>query len=288
MTKIEKFNYFGLNDTSKSWYFDAERFDPNFPLACSYKEDIGLEGLSRNMLEVYNYFNIVSEYYRSQKDYCVIIVESKFPNEYLDCRVDGKGNLIDSELPESFKKHLRDSFPDYDENEPINPVSSLEVGSLASNVEFFPDRKFKFRLCERIGDHYYLRFIFCAEHDSLEDFKSKFFFSELRSYYPSWSLETTGFPYLQTITTQDWGLIKKYLFFMIRNHQYKYAELVYYLKQLANGGYYYPEYADDDTLDLFCGLPEDLRKSSEKRISRGIASCELMERGDGLLRGGNR
>jgi hypothetical protein len=285
MTKIEKFDYFEINDTSKSWYFDAERFDPNFPLVCSYSGGAGSIGGGDNILGVYNYFNIVSEYYRSQKDYCVIIVESKYPNEYLGCRTDDNGNLIGFELPESFKKNLRATLPGYDENEPIDPVFKLEVLPLEGNVEFFPDRKFKFRLCERVGDHYYLRLIFCARHDSLEDFKSRVFYAESRSYYPSWSFENRGFPYLQTIATQDWDLVKKYFFFMIRNHQYKYADLVYYLKQLDNGGYYYPAYADGDTLyEIFAGLPEDLRKSPEKCVSHGIASCEYIERGDGLLR----
>ena len=266
-TIIENVEYFSMDDTKNSRYLDAEKFDPNFPLACSYKS-------YRVHEEIYNYFNVISEYYRVQKNICVLIIESKYPHELANNYFDDR-KLIEYSVPPTdseFEIIEREGRFDYFLNKEIT------VGR-----HFFPERKFMFSLTERINNVFYTRFLFCTKFDgSSEELKSKYFTSPESS-----SIPNRGFPYLQTIATQDWDLIKRYLFFMIRNHQYKYAELIYYLKQLANGSYYYPEYADDDTFDLFCGLPEDLRRSSEKRVSRGIASCELVERGDGLLRGGN-
>jgi len=281
VTKIEKFEYFDLNDSSKSWYFDAEEFDPNFPLACSHRDPV-LGGYN-SLLRVYSYFIVFSEYLRSQKDHCVVIVESNFPNAYLNAKVDGEGNLLTPPIPSfTFGSVSTTAYP---EGEPVDPYDELNLSQLECTVSCFRDRKFKFRLCEKIGGHYYLRFIFCAKHDSLEDFRSKFFYTELQELSP-WFFSNYGFPYLQTITTQDWDLVKRYFFFMIRNHQYKHAELVHYLRQLENGSYYYPDFADGDSLfDIFNALPEDLRKSPDKFAPRGVASIEYIARRSNIWEG---
>ena len=73
-TIIENIEYLDLMDSKNSWYFDAEKFDVNFPLACSYRE-------CRVDEDVYNYFNVVSEHYRAQNNIHVLII----PNQNLFC-----------------------------------------------------------------------------------------------------------------------------------------------------------------------------------------------------------
>jgi len=262
ITKIEKFEYLDMDDPKNSWYFDAERFDVNFPLVCSYGSNKELGSL---LLGVYNYFNEVLENYRLKKDLCVLVVESKYPNEYESCRVDDKGNLIKPEMPELFSNKMRAHFPDYDKDGFVDPMFSMGVDSLAANILFFPGRKFKFTMCERIGPHYYLRFLVCVEHGFLEDFKSKFFHTKVGGPYPMTG--NRGFPYLQTITTQDWDLLKRYFFFMIRNHQYKYADLTYYLTCSQYRAGNYPDFMTDDVFEAkLSNLPEDLRGSDKLRL----------------------
>jgi|SRR5690554_188104 len=61
-TIIENVEYLDMDDPKNSWYFDAERFDVNFPLVYSYRgqeEDVlFLMGWSRYWVYVFSYYQM--------------------------------------------------------------------------------------------------------------------------------------------------------------------------------------------------------------------------------------
>ena len=251
-TIIENIEYFNMDDPKNSWYFDAERFNSSFPLVCSYKS-------CRISEEIYNYFNVVSEYYKVQNNIYVLAVESKYPNGLTNFYVDGN-KLVEYSVPPTdseFEIIEKDRVSD-----PFRYDSDLSQGRY-----LFPERKFMFSLREHINNIFYTRFLFCTKFDgSAEELKSKYF-----TFPDTQLIPNRGFPYLQTIATQDWDLIKRYLFFMIRNHQYEYADLVYFEdKNNLDPDYEEPIFMSDSdtTEELFRTLPADVRVSSKIRKQR--------------------
>lgn len=260
-TVIENVGYLNMDDPSKSWYFDAERFDVNFPLAYSYKG-------CRVSEEIYNYFNVVSEYYKVQKNIYALIVESRYPNGLANFYVDDNKLIEYSDPPSDLE------FEVIEKKGRFNRFLGKEV---AMGRYLFPGRKLMFHLTERIGNISYTRFVFCTEFDgSAEELKSKYFTSPATQLIPN-----RGFPYLQTIATRDWDLVKKYFFFMIRNHQYEHAEIVFFEDENnLDPDHENPIFISDvDTIDeLFRTLPSDVRVSDKLRERRQVVFYEPIKR----------
>src|SRR5690554_7592671 len=63
-TIIENVEYLDMSDPKNSWYFDAERFDPNFPLVYSYRGDT--EDKTGFFYTLFNYWTYVFSYYSTQ------------------------------------------------------------------------------------------------------------------------------------------------------------------------------------------------------------------------------
>jgi hypothetical protein len=261
-TVIENVEYFNMDESKNSWYFGAEKFDPSFPLAYSYKD-------CRVSEEIYNYFNVVSEYYKVQKDVYALIVESRYPNGLANFYVDGDRLIEYSDPPtdSEFEIIEKDRVSD-----PFRYESDLSMGRY-----FFPGRKLMFSLRERINNVFYTRFVFCTEFDgSAGELKSKYFTSPATQLIPD-----RGFPYLQTIATQDWDLVKRYFFFMIRNHQYEHAEIVYFEDENnLDPDHENPIFISDvDTIEeLFRTLPSDIRVSDKIRKHRQVVFYEPIKR----------
>jgi len=256
-TIIENVEYLDMDDPKNSWYFDAERFDPKFPLAYSYRSCLVSE-------EIYNYFNVVSEHCKVQKDIYALIVEYRYPNGLANFYVDGD-KLVEYSVP-----------PTDSEFEIIEREGRFDrfLGEEAAMGRYlFSGRKFMFYLTEHVNNIFYTRFVFCTKFDgSAEELKSKYFTSPDSELIPN-----RGFPYLQTIVTQDWDLVKRYFFFMIRNHQYEYADIVYFEdKNNLDPDYEEPIFVSDvDTIEeLFRSLPSDARVSGKFRKHRQVVFYE--------------
>src|SRR5690554_7049915 len=73
-TIIENVEYLDMDDPKNSWYFDAERFDVNFPLVCSYK---GGEKAALFLHGWFTYWNHVFSYYRRDQDITALLVDRK-------------------------------------------------------------------------------------------------------------------------------------------------------------------------------------------------------------------
>ena len=105
-----------------------------------------------------------------------------------------------------------------------------------------------------------------------EELKSKYFTSPDSQFMPK-----RGFPYLQTIVTKDWDLIKRYMFFMIRNHQYQYLNLMYFKDESVPSEDIMMFLTGEDTAeDLFGSLPADARGSADFMKPRTIVRSEPM------------
>jgi len=234
---VEKFEYFDMDDSKYSWYFDAEMFDGAFPLVYSYKSDEKF--VNSDVGRMYDYLNAFSEYCRSIPDLGIFIVERKEPNVFV-------------RNPITWPSDSRYAGQEVD---PIVMTSGLVA-------DFYQDvrgRCFMFSVFDKFNGCYYYRFVMGARVSNLEkDLKSKYF--SVGSSAEVYSLCNWGFPYLQTILTRDIDVLKRYFFFMVRNHTYGRARFSH---TLDNDTYLlgkYPSLMSPDVLgEYLVGFPADAR-----------------------------
>ena len=214
-TIIEQSISMDIDDPKNSWYLDAEKFDINFPYIYTYRhtfyglrlekfrlcrfdifdpeynqvrfEAICLEKFKRQ----YDFFHSITAYFSLSQQHSAFIFESKSPNILNP----SKDNLIIG-------------------------------GTFDENV----NKSFSFYVTENMNGIEYFRYIIVAPIASLSEFKSRLFVSRYShpdtkfgsgNYYNDSNVIPDIVPFLQIITTKDWDLVKRYLFFMVRNHQYK-------------------------------------------------------------------
>ena len=268
ITIVEKPLYLSLDDKQNSWYFDADAFSIDFPLVCSYlslKSPLApsefcpitklspnerLEARNGSFLAVYDYMNIVTEYFRRSKDLTAFIYEIKWPNNYLL-------ELLDYQIKALTAKENRGRgsplwyLPSFvsDSSLPITSVGKL------------PNRKFTIHNLEKINNVFYLRLMVVAELD-LDEIRSYFYHNISGGF-----VET--FPFIQTITTKDWDLVKKYMFFTVRNQTYRNFTIDFNISYKEVIPDKVPEYLNTELIEgVFEGVPNDVRNGDLKQVDR--------------------
>src|SRR5690554_4366961 len=82
-TIIENVEYLDMDDPKNSWYFDAEKFDVNFPLVRSYRSR--LEWSSERLFqEWYDYQDTVFSYYAVMEGTFGICFTMRTPSPFRD------------------------------------------------------------------------------------------------------------------------------------------------------------------------------------------------------------
>ena len=312
-TNIEQVTYLNLADSKNNWYLDAERFDVNFPLVMTYvpndfsplipyvnkkrlkaearileleqkgqrygesfsfvngvkvfKIIDGADSLGWNRLrnlsvqeyasilndrlgEIYSVLNVSVNFFSMDKNLSVILVEGFVPNEiYSLSKCDpSKASILGGPYDSGIFIHLiKQPFPRY--------------------CSYIPEIYFMMCNWNRIGNSYYGTLAICAELDP----------EELRyRYTTAWNDNGFQFDASQLILTKDWDLIKKFLFFMIRNHQYEYCMIDYpytrdyYFERKSK----FPFLPDDlDVFGIGYGLPLDVRNGNMDTISNKRDTC---------------
>ena len=225
-TKIENIDYLDMGDSKNSWYLDATRFDPNFPLAMTYitpdfvplkkyveekkptnvgayLEEKGLVMKTHILAEknyvltlngewhskVYSVLNSSVEFYRENKNLSMIFIEGSIPNPF----------IYGPDVVDSIYSRLPDSW--------------VIEQYLAWYCAFIPNIHFMARNWNKINGVFYGTLLICSEMEPEKLFER---YSKSKGYYESDGIFTS-----QLIVTKDWDLVKRYLFFMIRNHQYE-------------------------------------------------------------------
>ena len=165
ITIVEEPLYLDIDNKENLWYFDAEKFRLDFPLACSYLTDNSpllvnkpefddpfttfysksrLYFLNGEFLSTYNYLSIVLEHFRKNKNLSVFIFESKYPN------------LFYSKFPDT-EKSLSDKFIGG-----FMTGSEYEFNYIVDNI---PNRKITIGNYEKVNGVLYLRLMVVAELD---------------------------------------------------------------------------------------------------------------------------
>jgi len=192
-TIIENVEYLDMDDPKNSWYFDAERFDVNFPLVCSYK---GGEKAALFLHGWFTYWNHVFSYYRRDQDITALLVQRP-------------------------------------ENSPLvwGPLASLSIFKEACWViqENLEDPEFLFYLKDsHPGVETYHRFLVGFRVDSFDGSRFEVF---KNSPVRKMNFPFDPFvPYDQLIITKDWNLVHRYFNWVYRNHQYEHSKFIYYLE----------------------------------------------------------
>lgn len=110
-TVIENVEYLDMDDKNNSWYFDAERFDVNFPLVRSYRSQVRL--YSEFFQEWYEYWDAVFSYYSVISNTFGICFTMDTPSAFSD--LNDRLNLLEGdEYPESeyrTSSRVNDAFP---------------------------------------------------------------------------------------------------------------------------------------------------------------------------------
>ena len=222
--------YMDIDDPKNNWYLDAEKFDVNFPLAYTYRNTIypGIEKIEvihdgkvdeqkrlaekdvlceQALLNIfkcqYNFLSSTAEYFSFSERYSALIVERK--NSY--------------KLDYCYDKEYIDP----------NKCPRFSDSVVYSNIT---NATFSFSIVEKQSDIWYRREVIIAPIPSLSELKSRYFVGsyshpdaeDLKNWIPPGfdgpNVFSSIIPYDQLIVTKDWDLVKRYLFFMIRNHRY--------------------------------------------------------------------
>jgi len=195
-TIIENVEYLDMLDPKNSWYFDAERFDVNFPLACSYRGDepdmgtLFLSGWTR-------YWTYVFSYYSSQSDMTAFLISRPHISP-----IDSDLKVPGNDLFFSTRWDLEDNF-------------------------FKPEFLFYLKdFCSKNETNH--RFLFAARLEDFSRARHNFFYTT--------AVDNANFSYdpfnarSQLIITKDWGLVHRYYNWVFRNHQYENSRFTYYLE----------------------------------------------------------
>jgi len=225
---VEKFEYFDMDDPKHSWYFDAEMFNSDFPLVYSYRTDE--EFVSSGVGRMYDYLSAFSEYCRSISDLGIFIIERKEPNVFARNPV----------VWPSGSKYA---------GQEVDPI--VMSGGLVTNFyQDVPNRRFMFVIFDRFNDCYYYRFVMGAQVSDLEKgLKSRYF--SAGSCQEIYSFQDWGFPYLQTVLTRNVDILKKYFFFMIRNHTYGRANFLHTVDNSKFASGEYPSLMSFNVMDWY-------------------------------------
>ena len=275
-TNIERVEYLDMGDPKNSWYLNAERFDPNFPLAMTYvtsnftpllafmrntgliatckESDFSID-INDKINGMYSVLNLSVELLRRKKNLSLLFVEGSCPNPF---------NVYNSiSLSLSLNK---DKKSDYDSSfyNSFFSVNSIIKKDLPWYCFYIPQVYFMARNWNKIEDLYHGTLLICAELEP----------EELRyKYYVTQEFDEARFMTSQFIVTKDWDLVKKYLFFMIRNHQYENYYVDYPFLNL-NGTEFPREWTfGDDHLDSVVSggryqPPYDVRNGNFNIMSR--------------------
>jgi len=192
-TIIENVEYLDMLDPKNSWYFDAERFDVNFPLVYSYRsqdEDVlFLMGWSR-------YWAHVFSYYQMQNMTAVFLTRSQ--DSLIDYSPYGDGKY----LFEAARVYLEESF--------LKPELLFYLRDL------------------HVVDRAYHRFLFAADLEDFSVVRYRIFADPLL-----YNISYFNDPFnarSQLIITKDWNLVHRYFNWVFRNHQYENSRFLYYLE----------------------------------------------------------
>ncbi len=192
-TIVENVEYLDMLDPKNSWYFDAEKFDVNFPLVYSYRgqdEDVlFLMGWNRYWVHVFSY-------YQTQNMTAILLTRPQ------------------------------NSFIDYS---PYNGGKALFPAARVYFEESFCSPEFAFYLRDLHNiDSTYHRFLFAARLEDFSEVKYRFFAQP-----PLRSMNYFNDPFnarSQLIITKDWNLVHRYYNWVFRNHQYENSSFTYYLE----------------------------------------------------------
>src|SRR5690554_3162909 len=240
-TIIENVEYLDMIDPENSWYFDAERFDPNFPLVRSYNEGSTYH-FKELFSEWYDYWNAVFSYYRNIPDMSGICYVVDAPD--MADSSDGY-YYVNSTLYSRITNHLEYEFL----------FQTKQVLPNGKKITYF-----------LVG----LRYV-----GSLASLSERLYLKDSR--YCGGFSRPTPYPHTQLIISKDWDLIKRYMFFMIRNHQYQYLNLMYFKDESVPSEDIMMFLTGEDTAeDLFGSLPADARSSADFMKPRTIVRSEPM------------
>jgi hypothetical protein len=202
-TIIENIEYLDMDDPKNSWYFDAERFDVNFPLVRSYRSKV--KWASEELFqEWYEYWDAIFSYYANMPGTFGICFT-------LDTNPGARGHVENN-----YFTHSEDS---------VYPESWFKISSRIDSA--FTDIKLFTYSKQRSSNGKVNTYVLVIVKDSggLADLRKKlcnsFFYSRGRMGFLSSYLHS------QLIISKDWDLLKRYFFFMIRNHQYKGSKFMY-------------------------------------------------------------
>ncbi len=224
-----------MDDTKNSWYFDAERFDTNFPLVRSYRSKV--KWASEELFqEWYEYWDAIFSYYADMLDTFGICFT-------LDTNPGARG-------------HVENDYFTRSENS-VYPESwfkiSSRVDSAFTDIKLFTYSKQR-SLSGRVSTYVP---IIVKDGNDLVDLRKKlcnsFFYSRADMGFLS------SYPHAQLIISRDWDLLKRYFFFMIRNHQYKGSKFIYTVGKNKSENADISAFTDVHEGVAFSELPVDFR-----------------------------
>ena len=231
-TIIENVEYLDMDDSKNSWYFDAEKFDINFPLVRSYRSQLDWSS-ERLFQEWYEYWDTVFSYYAAMPDTFGICFAMDIPSAFSTER--GASDL--SEAAQS----------------KLGVESNYLLNSRV--IRAFADSKLFLYSKQSLGGGKRFSYSLAIARDStkLINLKERFYLSDF--YYGSMG-RLPLYPHTQLIISRDWDLLKRYFFFMIRNHQYKGSKFIY---TVGKGNNEDIRELVDVTDSAFSSLPADFR-----------------------------
>jgi len=219
-TIIENVEYLDMSDLKNSWYFDAERFDVNFPLVRSYN-GADSQLFKETFSEWYDYWNAVFSYYRNIPDMSGI------------CYVVDTLDMVDE-------------------------VDELCYVPLTSRIDEHLEYEFLFQTKQVLPNGKKITyFLIGLEHlGSIVNLNEKFYLKD--GHYIGGFSRPPLYPHTQLIISRDWDLLKRYFFFMIRNHQYKGSNFIYIVDNEDGPDARRHRFADLSDTPFTC-LPKDYR-----------------------------
>ena len=281
ITIVEEPICLNIEDERNLWYFDAEKFSLDFPLVCSYLPDNsslndnfefqdlveyaygGLTYLNAKFKENYSYLSLLIEHFRRNKNLSVFIIEVKCPDVFYP-------EFLEAFIFMSKNKKTGEKF------EPSHGMWDNKVFyELINSANNVPNRKITLCNLEKINDIFYLRLMVVAELD-LDIIRSYFYSNKFLSMSENYGV----FPIIQSIATKDWDLVKKYAFFMIRNHTYKKFYINFKIPAQQLNAINCPAFLKHDFVNnglsnnLFHNLPNDLRGGDLKCVKNCVVFDE--------------
>ena len=259
----ELITYLDLHDPKSSWYTDKRLFDPGLPLVATYSQrSVPKEGVPIlfDLNQIYKYFTCILEYYR------------RFPvvtGFYVEQGLDYESTF--EEFAPSSKRSYEDG---YFVNDCLDcmidrrvPTSKLILRSVDYNLPFRPISRLFFLA---LGDPDLIRSQFFCYGDADDD------------WYRVSDFGTPFFPIDNLITTTDVGLMKRMVFFMLKNHNYKNFRNYLIMDEgevLRDLPFFYDSEQVDNSI---CFIPENLRLNNNffepKTADEGVIAYVMNRR----------